>query len=127
MVWFHHVLIAAVHVNGLHEVSVLPLADRSRRLLLAAQIHLYSRDLDLEFRNVLHIEPVDHAVLYMSLDDDSLLVYTSNNILHHFLVQATLETVGLRLCHSIPLAEFISTPSHVKSITWALPPTVNRE
>lgn len=63
----------------------------------------------------------------MSLADDSLLVYTSDNMLYHFLVQATPETVEIQLCQSIPLVEFIPTPGHVKSITWALPPTVDRE
>jgi hypothetical protein len=98
----------------------------SSRLIPGTQIHLYSRDLDLDLRNVLHIERLEHSVLSMSLDDDTLLVYTSDNVLHHFQVQPTSETVELQLCASIPLVDFITIPNHVRSITWAVPRTHRR-
>lgn len=125
MIWFYHVLITAIDINGHHEVS--PPSHSIPCTLMALQIHLYSRDLDLDLRNVLHIERMEHSVLTMSLDDDILLVYTSDNVLHHFQVQPTSETVELQLCSSIPLAEYISTPNRVRSITWAVPRTSRRE
>lgn len=62
----------------------------------------------------------------MNLEDDNLLVYSSDNMLHHFLVQATPETVEIRLCNSISLINFILTPNHVKAVTWVVPPMTNR-
>lgn len=84
------------------------------------QIHLYSRDLDLDLRNVLHIERMEHSVITMSLEDDSLLVYTSDNVLHHFQVQPTSDTVEIRLCSNIHLDDYISAPTRVQSVTWAV-------
>ncbi|KAG6885709.1 hypothetical protein C0993_010881 [Termitomyces sp. T159_Od127] len=103
LLWFHHVLIAAVEVSKTH------------------QIRLYSRDMDLSNQNVLHREVVPSHVVILSLVDNSLLVYTANNTLYHFLIVPTAETIKLHLCGSITFDGIISAPSAVRMLSWMIP------
>ncbi|KAG6891393.1 hypothetical protein C0992_007616 [Termitomyces sp. T32_za158] len=103
LLWFHHVLIAAVEVSKTY------------------QIRLYSRDMDLSNQNVLHREVVPSHVVILSLVDNSLLVYTANNTLYHFLIVPTAETIKLHLCGSITFDGIISAPSAVRMLSWMIP------
>ncbi|KAJ7071458.1 RIC1-domain-containing protein [Mycena amicta] len=103
MVWFHHVLIAAVEVSKSY------------------QIRLYSRDMELSNQNVLHREIVSCPVVIMSLVDNSLLVYTADNTLFHYLIVPTAETIKLHLCGSITFNGIIAAPSAVRMLSWMIP------
>ncbi|KAF7320200.1 RIC1 domain-containing protein [Mycena kentingensis (nom. inval.)] len=103
MVWFHHVLIAAVEVSKTY------------------QIRLYSRDLELSNQNVLHREMVSSPVVIMSLVDNSLLVYTADNTLYHYLIVPTSETIKLHLCGSITFNGIIAAPGAVRMLSWMIP------
>uniref|UniRef100_A0A0W0FAM6 RIC1 C-terminal alpha solenoid region domain-containing protein n=1 Tax=Moniliophthora roreri TaxID=221103 RepID=A0A0W0FAM6_MONRR len=103
LLWFHHVLIAAVEVARSY------------------QIRLYSRDMELSNRNVLHREVLSAPVVILSLVDNSLLVYTADNALHHFLVVPTAETIKLHLCGSISFQGIIAMPSAVRMLSWMIP------
>ncbi|KAF5375289.1 hypothetical protein D9758_000014 [Tetrapyrgos nigripes] len=80
LIWFHHVLIAAVEVSRTY------------------QIRLYSRDLELSNQNVLHREIMSAPVVILSLVDNTLLVYSADNTLSHFLIVPTPDTIKLHLC-----------------------------
>ncbi|KAI0359068.1 RIC1-domain-containing protein [Trametes cingulata] len=103
LLWFHHVLIAAVEVAG------------------AYQIRLYSRDLELSNQNVLHREMVPSPVVILSLVDNSLLVYTAENSLYHYLIIPTADTIKLHLCGSITFDGVIGVPSAVRALSWMIP------
>ncbi|KAJ7770879.1 RIC1-domain-containing protein [Mycena maculata] len=103
MVWFHHVLIAAVEVSK------------------SFQIRLYSRDMELSNQNVLHREIIPCAVVILSLVDNSLLVYTADNTLFHYLIVPTADTIKLHLCGSITFSGIIATPSAVRMLSWMIP------
>lgn len=103
MVWFHHVLIAAVEVSKSY------------------QIRLYSRDLELSNQNVLHREVLPCSVIIMSLVDNSLLVYTSDNTLYHYLIVPTEKTIKLLLCGSITFDGIIAAPNAVRLLSWMIP------
>ncbi|KZT74904.1 RIC1-domain-containing protein [Daedalea quercina L-15889] len=103
LLWFHHVLIAAVDVAN------------------AYQIRLYSRDLELSNQNVLHREVLTSPVVVLSLVDNSLLVYTADNTLYHYLIIPTSETIKLHQCGSISFAGVISAPGAVRSLSWMVP------
>ncbi|KAF7306568.1 RIC1 domain-containing protein [Mycena indigotica] len=103
MVWFHHVLIAAVEVSKSY------------------QIRLYSRDMELSNQNVLHREIVSCPVVIMSLVDNSLLVYTADNTLFHYLIVPTADTIKLHLCGSITFNGVIAVPSAVRMLSWMIP------
>ncbi|KAK7064573.1 RIC1 domain-containing protein [Favolaschia claudopus] len=103
MVWFHHVLIAAVEVSKSY------------------QIRLYSRDMELSNQNVLHREIVSCPVVILSLVDNSLLVYMSDNTLFHYLIVPTADTIKLHLCGSITFNGIIAAPSAVRMLSWMIP------
>ncbi|KAL1713253.1 RIC1-domain-containing protein [Schizophyllum commune] len=103
LLWFHHVLVASVEVQR------------------AYQIRLYSRDLDLSNQNVLHREVLTAPVVILSLVDNSLLVYTADNTLYHYLIVPTDKTIKLHLCGSITFNGIIAAPGAVRMLSWLIP------
>ncbi|KAL4069425.1 RIC1-domain-containing protein [Scleroderma citrinum] len=103
LVWFHHVLIAAVEVTKSY------------------QIHLYSRDLELNNQNILHFEEIASPVVILSLVDNSLLVYTMDNMLSHYLIIPTSDSIKLHFCGGITFNGVIGTPSAVRVLSWMIP------
>ncbi|KAI0047802.1 RIC1-domain-containing protein [Auriscalpium vulgare] len=103
ILWFHHVLIAAVEVAR------------------SWQIRLYSRDLELSNKNVLHRELLSAPVVIMSLVENSLLVYTLDNTLHHYLIVPTEDTIKLHLCGSISFEGVLANPNSVRALSWMIP------
>ncbi|OCF41006.1 hypothetical protein I317_05206 [Kwoniella heveanensis CBS 569] len=101
LLWFHHVLIAAVDVDKTH------------------QLRLYSRDLDLT--EILHSQTLPTPVLVMTLLDNSLLVYTADNTLYHFLILPTQTSIKLHLCGSISFRGIVQVPSRVRGMSWLIP------
>lgn len=103
LLWFHHVLIATVEVAK------------------SWQIRLYSRDLELSNQNVLHREILSSPVVILSLVDNSLLVYTADNTLSHYLILPTSDTIKLHLCGSITFGGIIANPNAVRVLSWLIP------
>lgn len=97
------------------------------KLIVFAQIRLYSRDLDLSNQNVLHREVVTAPVITLSLVDNSLLVYTADNTLSHYLIVPTSENIQLHLCGSITFSGIIASPSVVRGLSWMIPNAQKRE
>ncbi|KAL1407763.1 WD40 repeat protein [Vanrija albida] len=108
LLWFHHVLIAAV--------------ERDKKY----QIRLYSRDQDLSEANVLHAQNLPSQVLVTTLLDNSLLVYTADSMLYHFLILPTQTSIRLQLCGSIGFSGLISVPSRVRALSWMIPEAQKR-
>ncbi|KAF9229601.1 RIC1-domain-containing protein [Gyrodon lividus] len=103
LLWFHHVLIAAIEVSKSY------------------QIRLYSRDLELNNQNILHREMISSPVIILSLVDNSLLVYTADNMLSHYLIIPTTNSIKLHLCGSITFNGIIAAPSAVRVLSWMIP------
>jgi hypothetical protein len=57
----------------------------------------------------------------MSLLDNSLLVYTADNTLYHFLILPSKDTVRLHLCGSISFKGIVQVPSRVRALSWLIP------
>ena len=62
----------------------------------------------------------------MSLVDNSLLVYTADNTLHHYLIIPTEESIKLHLCGSISFEGVIAAPSAVRVLSWMIPSAQKR-
>jgi RAB6A-GEF complex partner protein 1 len=126
LVWFHHVLIVAIETNRTYQVRRFPKSfylRHSRPL----QIRLYSRDLELSHRNILYRENVPSPVVILSLVDNSLLVYTADNTLYHYLIVPTADTITLHLCGSITFSGIIAAPNAVRALSWMIPSAQKRE
>ncbi|KAH9050489.1 RIC1-domain-containing protein [Lactarius hengduanensis] len=103
LLWFHHVLVAAVEVGR------------------SWQLRLYSRDLELSNQNVLHRELLASPVVILSLVDNSLLVYMADNTLLHYLIAPTTDTIRLHLAGSISFEGVIANPNAVRVLSWMIP------
>ncbi|KAF9056469.1 RIC1-domain-containing protein [Panaeolus papilionaceus] len=103
LLWFHHVLVAAVEVAKSY------------------QVRLYSRDMDLSSHNILHREVLPAPVVILSIVDNSLLVYTADNNLLHYLVVPTADSIKLHLCGSITFSGIIHSPNSVRMLSWMIP------
>lgn len=91
------------------------------------QIRLYSRDLELSSQNVLHREILATPVIIMSIVDNSLLVYTADNTLHHYLIIPTADNITLHLCGSITFDGIIAAPGAVRLLSWMIPSSQKRK
>lgn len=108
LLWFHHVLIAAVEQGGKYA------------------IRLYSRDAELTESGVLSAHAVPAPVLCMSLLGNSLLVYTADSMLYHFLILPTRDTIRLQLCGSIGFQGLVTVPARVRALSWLVPDAQRR-
>lgn len=108
--WYQHVLIAACHVTATDE----------------HQIRLYSRDASLDHASILYTEQLPSAVVLTSLFDNSLLVYTADNTLHHFLIAILEQEIRLTLCGSITFEGVVGEPARVRGMSWLVPHSQQR-
>ena len=126
MVWFHHVLIAAVEVSKSYQVGSALSGYKFLTHFECAQIRLYSRDAELANKNVLHREILTSPIIVLSLVDNSLLVYTADNNLQHYLVIPTPDTIKTHFCGTINFNGIIASPNSVRTLSWMLPSVQKR-
>lgn len=104
MCWHQHILIAAVESNG------------------AYQLRMYSREGALSNNKMVHSVNMPAPIVAISPSgEDSLLVYTYENILHHFMVTQTGQQVRLVQVGQIGLHGIIRAPLRVRAVSWILP------
>jgi len=120
LLWFNHVLVVAVEADKAYQVGCSSLT------IAEPQLRLYSRDLDLADGKVLHSQILPSPVLIMCLLDNSLLVYTADNTLYHFLILPTRDAIRLHLCGSISFQGIVHVPSRVRALSWLIPEAQKR-
>ncbi|KAF2161822.1 hypothetical protein M409DRAFT_69616 [Zasmidium cellare ATCC 36951] len=104
MCWYQHVLIAAVEANGRFEVR------------------LYSREKALEYSHIQHVEQLSAPAISTNISGtDSLLVYTYDNTLLHYIIVMTGSSAKLVQVGQIGFHGIIRAPQRVRSISWILP------
>lgn len=104
MCWYGHILIAAVASENSYE------------------LRLYSRELSLTRSSTLHTEKLNAPVVFIGPSgEDSLLVYTYDNILYHYVINTAHRRVGLVQVGQIAFQGIVRAPTRVRSISWVLP------
>ncbi|KAJ5158941.1 uncharacterized protein N7500_008592 [Penicillium coprophilum] len=104
MCWYGHILIAAVESDGSYE------------------IRLYSREASLGNNSIMFIEYLPSPVVYIGTSgEDSLLVYTYDNILYHYIINSTQPQITLVPVGQIAFNGIVRAPTRVRSISWVLP------
>ena len=91
------------------------------------KIRLYSRDMELTSQNILHYEMLAAPVVILSIVDNSLLVYTADNTLQHYLIVPTVDSIKLHLCGSITFTGIIASPKAVRMLSWMIPGVQKRK
>ncbi|KAH0424801.1 hypothetical protein CcaCcLH18_11357 [Colletotrichum camelliae] len=104
MCWYQHILVAAVEANKSHE------------------LRLYSRETALDSSLVLHTQQLPApVVLVASSGEDSLLVYTYENLLYHFIFAPSGGSIRLVQLGQIAFHGIVRSPARVRGLSWILP------
>lgn len=77
--------------------------------------------MELSSQNILHREVLQASVVILSIVDNSLLVYTADNNLLHYLIVPTADSIKLHLCGSISFNGIIAAPGAVRMLSWMIP------
>lgn len=99
MVWYGNVLIVAVDTGTRNE------------------LHMYLRELDLDSQNMLYQEELSASAINLFLVGNSLMVYTTNNILYQYNIVVHDRQMSLELVSEISFTGIIHSPSRVRSIS----------
>ncbi|KAJ5370328.1 uncharacterized protein N7496_006420 [Penicillium cataractarum] len=104
MCWYGHILIAAVESDGSYE------------------LRLYSREDALTNNSIMHIEYLPSPVVFIGPSgEDSLLVYTYDNILYHYIINSMQTQITLVPVGQIAFNGIVRAPTRVRAISWVLP------
>ncbi|KKK25282.1 hypothetical protein ARAM_000694 [Aspergillus rambellii] len=104
MCWYGHILIAAIDRDGSYELCLFP------------------RELPLNNNSILHIEYLPSPVVFIGPSgEDSLLVYTYDNILYHYIINSTQPRITLVPVGQIAFNGIVRAPTRVRAISWVLP------
>jgi hypothetical protein len=70
----------------------------------------------------MHVEPLSAPVVHIALSgEDSLLAYSYENQLYHYIIHVTNATVKLVQVGQIALHGIIRAPLRVRALSWILP------
>jgi RAB6A-GEF complex partner protein 1 len=107
MAWYQNVLVAAVEgANKTHELRLL------------------SRDAALDATQYLHVQAMPAPVVLITPSgEDSLLVYTYDNLLYHFVFAPVNSSVRLIQVGQIAFHGIVRSPARVRGLSWVLPET----
>lgn len=104
MCWHQHILIAAVETD------------------VSAELRLYSRESNLDNSNVIQRVQLSAAAVHIAPSgDDSILVYTHENYLDHYIIVAAKKSVRLAKVGQIGLHGIIRAPARVRAVSWIVP------
>jgi RAB6A-GEF complex partner protein 1 len=104
MCWYQHILVAAIEVNK------------------SCELRLFSRETPLDSTMVVHTHHLPApVVLISSSGEDSLLVYTYENMLYHFIFAPVSGSVRLVQLGQIAFHGIVRSPSRVRGLSWILP------
>lgn len=104
MCWHHHILVAAIEAGDSFE------------------LRLYSREAALDSSLVLHVEALPAPVVLLTPSgEDSLLVYTYDNLLYHYIFTASSGTMRLVQVGQIAFHGIVRSPARVRGLSWILP------
>jgi len=71
---------------------------------------------------LVYLETLSSSVICLtSTGDDSLLVYTSDNVLYHFIIKTTDASVRLVQAGHITFNGLIRAPARVRALSWIVP------
>lgn len=104
MCWYQHILVAAIEDNRTFE------------------LRLYSREAALDNTHILHTERLPAPVVLIAASgEDSLLVYTYENLLYHYIFVPTSGSIRLVQVGQIAFHGIVRSPARVRGLSWILP------
>ncbi|KAK4192642.1 RIC1-domain-containing protein [Podospora australis] len=102
--WYQNILVAAVEANRSFE------------------LRLYSRESSLDSGTPMYVQQMSAAVVLITpTGEDSLLAYTYDNLLYHYIFAPVSGTVGLIELGHIAFHGIVRSPARVRGLSWILP------
>lgn len=72
--------------------------------------------------SILHIEYLPSPVVFIGPSgEDSILVYTYDNILYHYIISSVNSRISLVPVGQIAFNGIVRAPTRVRAISWVLP------
>ncbi|KAK3941865.1 RAB6A-GEF complex partner protein 1 [Diplogelasinospora grovesii] len=103
--WYQNILVAAV--------------EGSNR---SFELRLYSREAALDHATVLYSQQMPAPVVLITPSgEDSLLVYTYDNLLYHFIFASAAGSIRLVQVGHIAFHGIVRSPARVRGLSWILP------
>jgi hypothetical protein len=103
MCWYQNILVAAVEANRSFE------------------LRLYSRESALDGSVAYTQQMATPVVLVTSTGEDSLLVYTYDNLLYHYIFAPMSGSIKLIEVGHIAFHGIVRSPARVRGLSWILP------
>ncbi|ETS87709.1 hypothetical protein PFICI_01537 [Pestalotiopsis fici W106-1] len=104
MCWYQHILVAAVEANRSYE------------------LRLYSRESALDTGTAIFTQQLPAPIVLITPSgDDSLLVYTYENLLYHFVFAPVGNTIRPIQVGQIAFHGIVRSPARVRGLSWILP------
>ena len=103
MCWYQNILVAAVEANRSFE------------------LRLYSREAGLDGAAAFTQQMAAPVVLITSTGEDSLLVYTYDNLLYHYIFSPAAGSIRLIEVGHIAFHGIVRSPARVRGLGWILP------
>ncbi|KAK9418534.1 putative DUF1339 domain protein [Seiridium unicorne] len=104
MCWYQHILVAAVEANKSYE------------------LRLYSRETALDSGTAMFTQTLPAPIVLMTPSgDDSLLVYTYDNLLYHFVFAPVGNAIRPIQVGQIAFHGIVRSPARVRGLSWILP------
>ncbi|KAI0530410.1 DUF1339 domain protein [Xylaria digitata] len=104
MCWYQHILVAAVEANRSYE------------------LRLYSREATLDSSNVMFAQQMPAPIVLITPSgEDSLLVYTYENLLYHFIFAPVSGIIQPIQVGQIAFNGIVRSPARVRGLSWILP------
>lgn len=86
------------------------------------QIRVYSREAALDNSHIMHVQKLPAPIVLITPSgEDSLLVYTYENVLYHYVISVADAAVTLIQVGQIALHGIIRAPPRVRALSWILP------
>lgn len=83
---------------------------------------MYSREAALEKSRIMHAQKLPAPIVLIAPSgEDSLLVYTYENVLYHYVISVADASVKLVQVGQIALHGIIRAPPRVRALSWILP------
>jgi hypothetical protein len=104
MCWYQHILVVAVEANRSYE------------------LRLYSREAALDNSNIMFSQRMPAPIVLITPSgEDSLLVYTYENLLYHFIFAPVSGIIQPIQVGQIAFNGIVRSPARVRGLSWVLP------
>ncbi|MCJ1436274.1 hypothetical protein MMC27_005652 [Xylographa pallens] len=85
-------------------------------------LRLYSREHGLNESSLIFVERLNSPIVFITpTGENSLLVYTSENDLYHYIISASDSVIQLVQVGQIGLHGIVRAPARVRAVTWYIP------